>query len=60
MIITRISAGMGNQMFMYAAGLALAHRLNTELKLDTYGFRAENVRKYALGIFPAPVQAFAV
>ena len=35
MIIARIlpHAGLGNQMFMYAAGLATAHRLNTELRL---------------------------
>ncbi len=52
MIITRISAGMGNQMFMYAAGLAVASRLGTELKLDTQGFSSESFRKYALDIFP--------
>lgn len=52
MIITRISAGMGNQMFMYAAGLALSQRLNTELKLDTYGFSDNSFRKYALKTFP--------
>ena len=43
---------MGNQMFMYAAGLALAQRLNTELKLDTYGFTDKSFRKYALNTFP--------
>ncbi len=59
MIIARIGAGMGNQMFMYAAALSVSHRLNTELKLDTYGFRAENVRKYALSIFPAITEASA-
>ena len=52
MIITRITAGMGNQMFMYAAGLATAHRLNTELRLDLLGFTAESLRKYALDVFP--------
>ena len=35
MVIIQIEAGMGNQMFMYAAGLATAHRLYTELFLDT-------------------------
>ena len=52
MIITRISAGMGNQMFMYAAGLALSQRLNTELKLDIYEFGDRSFRKYALNTFP--------
>lgn len=34
MIYVRILGGLGNQMFQYAAGHALAHRLNTELVLD--------------------------
>jgi hypothetical protein len=34
MIITRISGGLGNQMFEYAAARALALRHGTELKLD--------------------------
>lgn len=34
MIITKINAGIGNQLFKYAAGLRLAHKHNTELKLD--------------------------
>lgn len=34
MIITSIGGGLGNQLFQYACGRALAHRLNTELKLD--------------------------
>ena len=57
MIITRIlpGAGMGNQMFMYAAGLATAERLNTELRLDNSGFSAKigDNRPYQLSCFPA-------
>ena len=34
MIIVRLMGGLGNQMFQYAAGLRLAHRHQTELKLD--------------------------
>lgn len=34
MIIIHIAAGIGNQMFQYAMGRFLAHRRNTELKLD--------------------------
>ncbi|MBQ7154757.1 MAG: alpha-1,2-fucosyltransferase [Synergistaceae bacterium] len=59
MIVARITAGMGNQMFMYAAGLAAALRLNTELVLDTssYGlFQSQKSsrkdRPYLLSYFP--------
>jgi hypothetical protein len=34
MIITRLKGGLGNQMFQYAAGLALSHKMNTSLKVD--------------------------
>lgn len=34
MIITMIGGGIGNQLFCYAAGLRLAHKHNTKLKLD--------------------------
>jgi hypothetical protein len=34
MIITWLTGGLGNQMFQYAAGLALAERRRTVLKLD--------------------------
>ena len=56
MIITYIipGAGIGNQMFMYSAGLALASRLNTELRLGTRNFdRFTRIdRPYQLGCFP--------
>lgn len=35
MIVVRLMGGMGNQMFQYAAGRALAHRLGVELRYDT-------------------------
>ena len=40
MIIIHIipGSGMGNQMFMYAAGLVTAHRLNTELRLGAWNY----------------------
>ena len=55
MIIVRIGAGMGNQMFMYAAGLSAAARLNTELKLAAWHFNAHSSpdRPYSLSCFPA-------
>lgn len=38
MIISYIQGGLGNQMFQYAAGRALASRLEVELKLDLSWF----------------------
>ena len=38
MIITHINGGLGNQMFQYAAGRALALRHGTDLLLDTRSF----------------------
>jgi hypothetical protein len=37
-IISKLFCGLGNQMFQYAAGLALAHRRNTVLKVDVSWF----------------------
>lgn len=55
MIITRLTGGMGNQMFQYAAGLALAERRRTVLKLDVSWFRDypeyETHNRYALSCF---------
>ena len=58
MIITRIipHAGLGNQMFMYAAGLSAATRLGTVLRLCSKDFDnnqfGEDKRPYELGHFP--------
>ncbi len=38
MIITKIQAGLGNQMFQYATGLRLAKHNNTVLELDIRSF----------------------
>jgi hypothetical protein len=38
MVIVRLIGGLANQMFPYAVGRSLAHRLGTELKLDISGF----------------------
>ena len=57
MVIVRLTGGLGNQMFQYATGRALADRLGTELLLDTrafehaLAFQAYTRRDYALGPF---------
>src|SRR5260370_34055233 len=48
MIITRLIGGLGNQMFQYAVGRALAMRLNTSLKLDTSAFETYRLHEYCL------------
>ncbi len=57
MVIVRLTGGLGNQMFQYAAGRALADRLGAELLLDTRAFEhalalhAYTRRAYALAPF---------
>lgn len=55
MIIVRLSGGLGNQMFQYAAARRLAHIHGTVLKLDTSRLDRANPldtpREYELGYF---------
>jgi hypothetical protein len=51
-VVTRLIGGLGNQMFQYAAGRALALRHGVELKLDASLFSAYPKRSYELGCFP--------
>jgi len=55
MIISWLTGGLGNQMFQYAAGLALARQRQTELKLDATWYEESPDRKpherYALSAF---------
>jgi hypothetical protein len=55
MIISWFTGGLGNQMFQYAAGLALASQRRTELKLDVSWFDETPAHKpherYALSAF---------
>ena len=51
MIISEINRGIGNQMFMYAAGRRLAHKWNTELKLDISEYDEYRLRSYGLDKF---------
>lgn len=52
MIVSWLTGGLGNQMFQYAAGLALAERRRTILKLDVSWYREypdyEAHNRYAL------------
>lgn len=45
MIITRLSGGLGNQMFQYAMGRALALRNRTELRIDTSSYAVQRSRE---------------
>jgi hypothetical protein len=51
MVIVKLQGGLGNQMFQYAAGRALAERLNTDLKLDITYYQKNKLRKYKLNNF---------
>ncbi|MBI1920672.1 MAG: alpha-1,2-fucosyltransferase [Geobacter sp.] len=55
MIIVKLTGGLGNQMFQYAAGRRLAHFRNTPLKLDLSWFSdfspMDTPRAYALAPF---------
>lgn len=48
MIITRLIGGLGNQLFQYAVGRAVATRTNTSLLLDASGFANYELRRYEL------------
>lgn len=50
MIIIQILGGLGNQMFSYACGRAVADRLKTDLVLDLSSY-ARYYRKYSLSRF---------
>jgi hypothetical protein len=56
MVIVEINSGLGNQMFQYAAGLALAEKLNTDLLLDISWYaksnQAQTPRNFELSIYP--------
>lgn len=47
-VITSLIGGLGNQMFQYAAGRALADRHNAKLLLDISGFENYQLRRYEL------------
>ena len=50
-MIVRLMGGLGNQLFQYATGRALAHRHGVPLKLDRADLGRGRHREYALGPF---------
>ena len=50
-MITRLNGGLGNQMFQYAAGRALADRLGVPLKMDLSEFGTYLLRRFELDKF---------
>lgn len=57
MIIARLSDGLGNQMFQYAHGRALALRHGVPLRLDLSAYERDPKRRYGLDRFHT-VQSF--
>jgi hypothetical protein len=51
-MIAYIMGGLGNQMFQYAAGLAVAKRLGESLELNTTFYDSNKSREYQLFHFP--------
>ena len=51
MIVVKLKGGLGNQMFQYAAGRALAVRAGTDLLLDTKIYGQTYNREYGLDKF---------
>ena len=48
MIIVRLRGGLGNQIFQYAAGRALAISRSTDLALDVRALQTDKLRRFAL------------
>ena len=48
MVVVRIKGGLGNQLFQYAAGYALAHRLGEPLFIDASFFPKQTLRNYRI------------
>ena len=56
-VIVRIYGGLGNQLFMYACGLALACRRQAPLLMDVGVLASEQYRPFGLGVFKLRAQA---
>ena len=47
-VIVYLNNGLGNQLFQYAAGRAIAYRSGAQLRLDISSFDLDNLRSYRL------------
>lgn len=56
MIVTRLIGGLGNQMFQYAVGRALAARRGVPVAIDRRGFAEYKVHAYGLDNFALAAQ----
>lgn len=59
MIVSGLDSGMGNQMFQYANGYALARERNESFFIDISQFKY-NARPYSLGCFNISAQCFSI
>ncbi|MBS0430491.1 MAG: alpha-1,2-fucosyltransferase [Proteobacteria bacterium] len=55
-IYVKLLGGLGNQLFQYATGRALALRHRAELKLDLSFFETYELRRYELSVYPIHAQ----
>ena len=51
MVVVSLFGGLGNQLFQYAAGRAVAIRRDTQLRLDVTAFEVYQLRRYGLSHF---------
>jgi hypothetical protein len=51
MIVSKITGGLGNQMFQYAIAKAIAKKRNDKFKLDISFYPNQTLRKYELNYF---------
>jgi len=51
MVITKISGGLGNQMFQYAIAKSIAIKNNDKFSLDVSFYPKQTLRKYELNLF---------
>jgi hypothetical protein len=56
MVTVEIVGGLGNQMFQYAAALALAHRHNAPVRIDASGYRLYRMRSFQLDQLAIPAE----
>lgn len=56
MVIVRLRGGLGNQLFQFAAGSALAQHHQVDFKLDLYYYKKHPFRTFDLPFFNVPLK----